>query len=110
MELRVWREKTCLILHLRGLEEDSLGRRIWEEQRRFNWPGLAKEATEISRKLVVDDPITTQMTKKQYRTEVTKACHSFQEGQLRTNMKGKDGQVEKVPKNSQGLLWQKALL
>ena len=93
MELRIWREKTCLILHLRGLEEDSLSRRIWEEQRRFNWPGLAREASEISRKLVVDDPNTTTLSKQQYRAEVTKACHYFQEGQLKNKMSSKDGQI-----------------
>ena len=95
MALRIWREKTCLILHLRGLEEDSLGRKIWEEQRRFRWPGLAREASEISRKLVVDDPNTTSLSKQQYRAEVTKACHHFQEGQLRQKMKSKDGQIMK---------------
>ena len=35
MELTVWREKFCLILHFRELEDDSLAKRIWEEQRGF---------------------------------------------------------------------------
>ena len=93
------REKACLILHLRGLEEDSLGRRVWEEQRRFNWPGLAREAREISRKLVVDDPNTTDMSKQQYRAEITKACHQFQEGQLKEKMRNKKGQIMKKCQN-----------
>ena len=35
MELRVWREKLCQILHFRELEDDALAKRIWEEQRGF---------------------------------------------------------------------------
>ena len=68
---------------------------LCEEQRRFNWPGLAREASEISKRLVVEDPNTTVMTKSEYRSEVTKACHQYQEGLLRTKMKKKDGEVMK---------------
>jgi hypothetical protein len=93
MELRVWREKLCMIVHLRELEEDSLGRRVWEEQRMFSWPGLAREAEEISRRLVVEDPNTTEMTKRGYRREVTKACHQYNEMELRQKMLNKEGEV-----------------
>ena len=53
MKLCVWLEKSCMILHIRGLEEDSLARRVWSQQRLFGWPGLPREAADISSKLVV---------------------------------------------------------
>ena len=84
---------TCFILHLRGLEEDSLGRRVWEEQRRFSWPGLAMEASAISKKLVVEDPNTTVLSMFEYRKEVTKACHQYQERQLKEKMRNKEGHI-----------------
>ena len=106
MDLRIWREKACLILHLRGLDEDSLGRRVWEKQRRFNWPGLAREASEISRQLVVEDPNTTEMSRYEYRQEITKACHQYQERQLRNKIKNKEGDImqkcQKIAKDFYG--------
>ena len=51
MDLLVWREKLSMILHIRGLDQDSLAKRIWAEQMAFNWPGLAKEAAKICIKL-----------------------------------------------------------
>ena len=93
MELRVWLEKCCIILHIRGLEEDSLARRVWSEQRLFGWPGLARETEDISRKLVVDDPNTTTMSKVAYRNEVARACHHFNEKHLKDKMMNKNGEI-----------------
>ena len=89
----VWLEKCCMILHIRGLGEDSLARRVWSEQQLFGWPGLAREAAEISRKLVVADPKTTTMTKVAYRKEVARACHQYNEKNLKDKMRTKDGQI-----------------
>ena len=92
MELRVWREKLCMILHFRGLEEDAVARRVMKDQQLFGWPGLVRETADISHKLGVDNPFTTDMTKKEYRHEVTRACHSLNEKQLRDKMT-RDGEV-----------------
>ena len=54
----------------------ALARRIWEEQRLYDWPGLAREAEEICQLLGVEQPELTNMTSKCYRAEVTAACHS----------------------------------
>ena len=35
MQLGIWREKTCLLLQLQGLEEDSLGRQRWKSYQNF---------------------------------------------------------------------------
>ena len=90
MELRVWREKLCLILHFRGLGEDAVARRVMTDQQLFGWPGLVRETAVICQKLGVDNPVTTDMSKHEYRNEVTRACHSLNEKQLRAKM-SKDG-------------------
>ena len=87
--LRVDREKLCLALHIARLGEDTLARRIWEEQRLYGWPGLARETEEICQLLWVERPEETQMTSKGYRAEVTAACHRENELRLRKLMEGK---------------------
>ena len=87
--LRVMREKLCLALHIARLGEDTLARRIWEEQKLYGWPGLARETEEISELLGVDRPEVTNMTNKCYRAEVTAACHRENEARLRKLMEGK---------------------
>ena len=64
-------------------------RRIWEEQRLYGWPGLAREVEEISQLLGVEQPEVTNMTSKCYRAEVTAACHRENEARLRKTMEGK---------------------
>ena len=54
-ELRVWREKVLLVHHLRGLDPDSLARRVYDQQRERAWPGLAKETADICQKLGIPD-------------------------------------------------------
>ena len=66
---------------------------MWSEQRLCGWPGLASEATDISRKLVVDDPNTTTMTKVAYRKEVARACHHYNEKTLKDKMLNKDVKI-----------------
>ena len=87
--LRVDREKLCLALHITRLGEDTLARRIWEEQKLYGWPGLAREAEEICQQLGMEPVENTQMTSKGYRAEVTAACHRENERRLRELMEGK---------------------
>ena len=55
MALRVWLEKVLMVRHLRGLDADSLARRVYEEQRERAWPGLARETADICQKLGIPD-------------------------------------------------------
>jgi hypothetical protein len=87
--LRVDREKLCLALHIARLGEDTLAKRVWEEQRVYGWLGLAREAEEISQLLGVERVEDTQLTSKCYRAEVTAACHRENEKRLREQMEGK---------------------
>ena len=82
MGLLVWREKLMLVLHLRSLDEDSLARRFYEEQKANNWPGLVKEAQEICQKLDIECVTTTGLDAKSYRKVVTVALHKVNKRRL----------------------------
>ena len=75
MGLLVWREKLMLTLHVRCLDEDSLARRVYEEQKSNDWPGLVKEAQDICLKLKIECVTTTRLDAKKYRQLVTEALH-----------------------------------
>jgi hypothetical protein len=90
MELRVWLAKLMMILHIRGLKEDSMAKQVWREQRLMDWPGLAQECNAISEKLIVENANTTEMTKKEYRKHVTEACNMENERRLREAMEDKE--------------------
>ena len=47
MGLRVKIEKLLMVIHLRSLEENTLGKFMCETQEEKEWPGLVKETTEI---------------------------------------------------------------
>ena len=63
MKLRVWKAKCMLVHHLKGLEDDTLAKMIYEEQRRNNWPGLAAEVSEICADLGIEDTNITTRSK-----------------------------------------------
>ena len=88
MSIRVWREKIMMVIHLRGLDETTLGRRIYEEQKKNNWPGLAKETKTICESLNIEDCNITQIGKSKYRKYVTQACHTLNEERLRKKATG----------------------
>ena len=52
-----------LILHIRSLEATALANKIYNEQRKEGWPGLAKERKEICEGLNITDVNTTYLTK-----------------------------------------------
>ena len=72
MELRVWMEMLMLVLHIRGLGENTLARKIYEEQKLNNWPGLIVESRTICKKLNIEDCNVTNLSKKHYRKNINK--------------------------------------
>ena len=56
MASRIWVENMSLALHICWLSEDSLTRKVWEEQLVYGWPGLAAEAKHIASELGVAGP------------------------------------------------------
>ena len=74
MSIRVWREKLLMVLHIRSLGKDTLAYRIYEEQKKKGWPGLAIETKQICENLNIEDCNTTLLFKTKYRKLVTAAC------------------------------------
>ena len=70
MELRVWQEKIILVLQIRSLNKETLARKIYEEQKKNNWPGLIKETKEICKALDIEDVNETMQNAKDYRNLV----------------------------------------
>ena len=107
MAHRVWMEKVLLVRHLRGLDPDSLARRVYEEQRERAWPGLARETTEICRQLGIPDCNTADILAtrdKEYRKMITESCKQYDKRKMEKEMEGME-KCEKILTN--GRLWQK---
>ena len=83
MRHRIWIEKAMMILHLRGLEESALARRIWKEQREWDWPGLAKDICKV---LGVEDVNEIEYEKKENRVKLIKACKVKGEEEIKAKM------------------------
>ena len=78
-----------MVIHIRGLEKDTLASRIYEEQRRLKLPGLAQETEEICRKLSIEDCNISRMGKSDYRKLITSACHTLNEEIIRKEASAK---------------------
>jgi hypothetical protein len=93
MQLRVWKKKLLLVLHLRGLGEGTLAGRVYREQVAKGWPGLAKEAKVICQKLGIEDcntaNLTTTLDKIHYKKLVKEAVIKKNESILRGLAEGK---------------------
>ena len=63
MDLRIWREKILMVLHIRSMEPNSFAKLIYEEQKIKQWPGLAKEASVICQSLNIEDCDETHLYK-----------------------------------------------
>ena len=84
MSLRVWREKAMMVLHIRSLDKETLAYRVYQEQYKKEWPGLARETQLICRELGIEDCNTTCISKSKYRTLLTEACHEKNKQLLRS--------------------------
>ena len=78
-----------VMLHISRLDEETLARQTYEEQKLNNWPGLVKETSEICKTLGIEDVHSTKMQKNDYRKHITEACHIQNEKRLRKQMEGK---------------------
>ena len=83
MELRVWIEKLMLMLHIRRLDEQTLANKIYQEQRKNKWPGLADETEKICTWLEVQCVHATELDVQSYRDLITQVCHKKNEQRLR---------------------------
>ena len=63
MRWRIWREKLILILAIQEAEEDTLARRLLEEQVTMGWPGLSREGSQICQKIGLPDICKERVTR-----------------------------------------------
>jgi exonuclease III len=93
MALRIWVEKVMLVRHLRSLEEETLASKIYQEQKKQKWPGLAKEAALICSELGIENVNTADVfsvSTKDYRKSVIEHCRAKDEKCLREMAEGKE--------------------
>ena len=88
-------------LYIRSLEENSLAKCIYEEQKSNNWPGLVEETKRICKDLNIEDVNTTEKTKKVYRKMLLEACRVKDEEIKRKEAEG-NIKCQKIMKDSYG--------
>ena len=79
-----------LILHIRRLGDNTLAKKVYQEQMTNSWPGLAKETEDICTWLGVESVHATLLDSQDYRKKVTEACHRVNEQRLRKVATGKE--------------------
>ena len=75
MSLRIYREKIFLVGHIRKLNNNTLTKQIYGEQKLKKWPGLALETASICSELGIEDCNITQLDKVAYEKILTQALH-----------------------------------
>ena len=83
MGLRIKMEKLMMILHMRSLGNEALARKVYEQQKENQWPGLAREAKRICEELGIEDVNNTIKSKKEFKELVKDACLVKDECNLR---------------------------
>jgi hypothetical protein len=101
MKLRFWREKVLLVLHLRGLGEETLASQIYREQVDKEWPGLAQETRDICLKLNIDDCNKTNLNKQEFKKILNNALILKDEELVRNQAEGKQ-KCQKIMKDPYG--------
>ena len=84
MSFWIWIEKILLIIHIRSLDENTLARRVYEEQKKNCWSGLAYETSVLCQTLSIEDCNITKLGKTLYRKILYTACHKKNEEKLRS--------------------------
>ena len=93
MSLRVKIEKIMFVIYLRNLDNTTLSRRVYEEQKLQCWPGLAEETKLICQYLQIEDCNETQLNKEDYKLLLIQACHLRNEENLRLMAQGKCARI-----------------
>ena len=55
MKQRIWQEKLLLMRRIKSQSMETLSRKILEEQKYHNWPGLSREVSDICEKIGISD-------------------------------------------------------
>ena len=60
-------------MHIRSMEDNSLAKKVYDQQKEEGWPGLAKETRKICEELGIEDCNTTNLNGKEYKELVKTA-------------------------------------
>ena len=77
------------ILYIRNLEQKTLARSIYEEQKIKKWPGLASETQKICEDLKIEDCNLTNLGKQEFKKIAIAACKQKYKDDLQLLAKGK---------------------
>ena len=55
MKWRIWQEKILLLMRIKSQGMDTLCRQVYEEGVKNDWPGLAKEVSEICKEIGISN-------------------------------------------------------
>ena len=89
MKLRIWKSK-CMLLHfIRSMDSSTLARQVYEEQRRYGWPGLSKDVSTICQELGIEDVNTSSEGKAVLKRALDNACDIKNQNDLKESMRGK---------------------
>ena len=86
MESRIWREKIMLVYHVSNLDEGSLAKDMLYEQVANNWPGLASEVKDLCKSMNLEDPMTTEKSRKAFNNLVKEGCKWKDEASMKEEM------------------------
>ena len=88
MKHRIWMRKLNLFKHLQLMDENTLGRKVFEEQSKRNFPGLVQEFHDIAKQInLLDELKDKEMSKLEFKNCVKKEIDKHNENTLRTEMK-----------------------
>ena len=81
-----------LVRHIRGMDQNTLARQTYEEQKLNNWTGLAQETKKICQELGIEDcnesPVS--MSSRHYRQMLIEKCRDKDKERLRELAAGKE--------------------
>ena len=84
-----------LVYHVSHLDGGSLAKDMLEEQVTNNWPGLASEVSDLCKSMNLEDPSTTEKSRKMYYNLVKEGCKWKDEGGDANNERQKDEDDDK---------------
>ena len=85
MRHRIWAEKVKMVMALKDMDDDFLAKKVYEEQIKQGWKGLAEEVTNICSELGIADANLVKVSKGQ----VNMAVREHHKEELKKEMKKK---------------------
>ena len=102
MKLRIWKKKLMFLHHISGLKEDVLAKKVWEQQKTRNWPGLVAEGQAIFKELGLDEEGMQECSKSEWRMKGGEACAAKDEKFMLEEIRSKS-KLEEIKNEGVGI-------